>query len=179
MQLHATPLAGAYLIDITPVEDERGLFARTVCAETFARHGLVSQFVQQSVSWNPHQGTLRGLHFQAASHRETKLVRVTRGANFHVIADLRPASGTRGQVFAATLSAANRRQLYIPAGMAHGFQSLEPNTEVLYQMDTPYHGPSARGLRWDDPVLAIAWPPCPARRISAQDLAWPLFSSPL
>lgn len=176
MQLHATPLAGAFLIDITPMQDERGLFARTVCQETFARHGLTSHFVQQSVSWNPHAGTLRGLHFQAAPHQEIKLVRVTRGANFHVIVDLRAGSATHGQIFTTELSANNRRQLYVPAGMAHGFQSLEPDTEVLYQMDTPYHGPAASGLRWDDPALAIPWPPCATRLMSDNDLAWPRLS---
>jgi dTDP-4-dehydrorhamnose 3,5-epimerase len=179
MQLHATPLAGAFLIDITPVEDERGLFARTVCEDEFVRQGLVGHFVQQSISWNPRLGTLRGLHYQAAPHQEVKLVRVTRGAIFDVIVDLRPDSATCGQVFSTELSAANRRQLYIPAGMAHGFQSLVPDTELLYQMSTPFHPAAARGLRWDDPALAIAWPACAERIISARDRGLPLLADGL
>jgi dTDP-4-dehydrorhamnose 3,5-epimerase len=173
MRFHPTPLAGAFLIELSPVEDARGLFARTVCEETFARQGLAGHFVQQSISWNPHQGTLRGLHYQAAPHEEVKLVRVTRGAIFDVIVDLRADSASYGQVFSTELSAANRHQLYVPAGMAHGFQTLTPDTEVLYQMNTPFHPSAARGVRWDDAALAIAWPPCPRRLISDNDLAWP------
>lgn len=177
MQLHPTALAGAFLIELDPVEDERGLFARTVCVDTFLRHGLIGHFVQQSISWNPHQGTLRGLHYQVAPHQEVKLVRVTRGAIFDVIVDLRADSATCGQVFSTELSADNRRQLYIPAGMAHGFQSLAPDTEILYQMSTPFQPAAGRGLRWDDPSLAIAWPPCPTRLISDNDLAWPAYAA--
>lgn len=176
MRFSATPLAGAFLIDIDPVQDERGLFARTVCEEQFAAHGLGCRFVQQSVSWNPHAGTLRGLHFQIAPDAEIKLLRVTRGAVFDAIVDLRQDSATYGKAFHAELSAANRRQLYIPAGMAHGFQSLEPDTEVLYQMSAPFRPASARGLRWDDPALGIPWPDCALRTISDNDRAWPLLA---
>lgn len=176
MQFHETPLAGAFLIDITAVEDERGLFARTVCEDEFARHGLAGHFVQQSISWNPRQGTLRGMHYQAAPHQETKLVRVTRGAVFDVIVDLRRGSASFGQAFSTELSAHNRRQLYIPAGMAHGFQTLEADSELVYQMTTPFHAAAARGLRWDDPALAIAWPACNARLISARDRDLPLLA---
>lgn len=183
MRFTPTPLAGAFLIDIDPVQDERGLFARTVCEEQFAQHGLVGRFVQQSLSWNPHAGTVRGLHFQIAPDEEIKLVRVTRGAIFDAIVDLRPDSRTYGQAFHAELSAENRRQLYIPAGMAHGFQSLVADTEVLYQMSAPFCPASARGLRWDDPALAIPWPACAAeagaeaaRTISDNDRAWPTLA---
>jgi dTDP-4-dehydrorhamnose 3,5-epimerase len=175
MRFTPTPLAGAFLIDIEPVEDERGLFARTVCEEEFVRHGLVGRFVQQSVSWNRRAGTLRGLHFQIAPDEEIKLVRVTRGAIFDAIVDLRPASATYGAVFHTELSAANRRQLYIPAGMAHGFQSLEDDTEVLYQMSAPFRPASARGLAWDDPALAIPWPACAGRIVSERDRGLPLL----
>ncbi|NHZ92026.1 dTDP-4-dehydrorhamnose 3,5-epimerase [Massilia sp. CCM 8733] len=180
MRFTPTPLAGAFLIDIDPVEDARGLFARTVCEDEFARHGLVGRFVQQSVSWNPQAGTVRGLHFQIAPDQEIKLVRVTRGAIFDAIVDLRPDSATFGKAFHTELSAENRRQLYIPAGMAHGFQSLHPGTEVLYQMSTPFRPASARGLRWDDAALAIPWPACAAgtaRTISDNDRAWPLLAA--
>lgn len=175
MRFTPTPLAGAVLIDIDPVEDARGLFARTVCEDEFARHGLVGRFVQQSVSWNPHAGTLRGLHFQIAPDQEIKLVRVTRGAVFDAIVDLRPGSATYGKTFHTELSAENRRQLYIPGGMAHGFQSLHADTEVLYQMSAPFNSASARGLRWDDPALAIPWPACGERIMSARDRTLPLL----
>ncbi|UOD30850.1 dTDP-4-dehydrorhamnose 3,5-epimerase [Massilia violaceinigra] len=175
MRFTPTALAGAFIIDIDPAEDERGLFARTVCDDEFARHGLVSRFVQQSVSWNRHAGTMRGLHFQMAPHQEIKLVRVTRGAVFDAIVDLRPHSATFGKTFHTELSAANRRQLYIPAGMAHGFQSLQADTEVFYQMSAPFNPASARGLRWDDAALAIPWPACDARIMSARDAALPLL----
>jgi dTDP-4-dehydrorhamnose 3,5-epimerase len=179
MRFSATALAGAFLIDIDPVEDERGLFARTMCADDFAAHGLNASWVQQSVSWNRRAGTLRGLHFQCAPDAEIKLVRVTRGAIFDVIVDLRPGSASYGKTFHTELSAANRRQMYIPAGMAHGFQSLTDDTEVLYQMSAPFRAASARGLRWDDAALAIPWPACAAgaaRTISDNDRAWPLLA---
>ncbi|NHZ62801.1 dTDP-4-dehydrorhamnose 3,5-epimerase [Massilia genomosp. 1] len=175
MRLTPTALAGAFLIDIDPVEDERGLFARTVCEEEFAQHGLAGRFVQQSVSWNPRAGTLRGLHFQIAPDEEIKLVRVTRGALFDVIVDLRPGSSTYGKAFHTELSAENRRQLYIPTGMAHGFQSLQADTEVLYQMSAPFNPASARGLRWDDAALDIPWPACSERIMSARDRTLPLL----
>ena len=177
MIFHTTALTGAWLIDIEPRSDERGLFARTVCHDEFARHGLTAEFVQQSVSWNPQQGTLRGLHFQLSPYQEVKLVRVTRGAIFDVIVDLRPNSATFGQSCCVELSAQNRQQLYIPAGMAHGFQSLVPETEILYQMNRPFHAASARGLRWNDPRLAIAWPTCSTRIVSQQDNALPGFDT--
>jgi dTDP-4-dehydrorhamnose 3,5-epimerase len=153
-----TPLAGAYAIEIEPNADERGFFARTMCREEFARYGLNAAFVQQSVSWNPRAGTLRGLHYQAAPHQEDKLVRVTRGAIFDVIVDIRRESPTYGQWFGIALSAQNHRQLYIPKGFAHGFQTTAPETEALYQMTAPFHPRASRGIRWDDPMLAIGWP---------------------
>lgn len=177
MIFHPTALEGSYIIDIEAHSDERGLFARTVCQDEFSRHGLAAHFVQQSVSWNPRQGTLRGLHFQLPPYQEVKLVRVTRGAIFDVIVDLRPHSATFGQTCSVELSAQNRRQLYIPEGMAHGFQSLLPETEILYQMNRPFHLASARGLRWDDPRLAIAWPNCATRLVSRQDNALPDFGT--
>lgn len=177
MIFSATALPGVHLIDIEPRGDERGFFARTVCREEFAAHGLQADFVQQSVSWNPQAGTLRGLHYQAAPHAEHKLVRVTRGAIFDVVVDLRADSPARGQWFAVELSAGNRRQLYIPPGVAHGFQTLLPDSEVFYEMSVPYHAGAARGLRWDDPTVGIRWPACAARLISAQDQALPAYAA--
>jgi dTDP-4-dehydrorhamnose 3,5-epimerase len=173
------PLAGAHVIDIEPLADERGFFARNLCLDEFLRHGINARMVQQSVSWNPRRGTLRGLHFQSEPHAEDKLVRVTQGAVFDVIVDLRMDSSTRGQWFGIELSAQNHKQLYIPRGMAHGFQTLEDNTEVFYQMTVPYQPGAARGLRWDDPALAIPWPLAElartGERISERDLQWPLL----
>jgi dTDP-4-dehydrorhamnose 3,5-epimerase len=179
LKFTATALPGAFVIDLDRHEDERGFFARTICAEEFARHGLNGQFVQHSVSWNPRVGTLRGMHFQAAPHEEEKLVRVTRGAIFDVILDLRRDSPTFGRWHGVELSADNHRQLYIPRGVAHGFQTLQPDTEVLYAMTIPFHGASARGLRWDDPQLGINWPACTAhegRLISDKDRNLPTLA---
>jgi dTDP-4-dehydrorhamnose 3,5-epimerase len=171
----ATPIPGVFIIDIAPHQDERGFFARTVCMEEFAQHGLDGHFVQQSLSWNPNAGTLRGLHYQAAPHEEAKLVRVTRGILFDVIADLRQGSAFFGQWFSIELSADNRRQLYIPAGVAHGFQTLLPNTEILYEMTVPFHAEACCGVRWDDPVLGIVWPEFNHRIISEKDRALPIL----
>lgn len=167
MKFAPSPLDGVWVIDIEPREDARGLFARTVCRDEFARHGLDASFVQQSVSWNPRKGTLRGLHYQTPPHGEDKLVRVTRGAIFDVAADIRPGSPTCGKWFGVELSAENRRQFYIPKGCAHGFLTLQPDTEILYEMTAPFHAEAARGIRWDDPTLAIDWP----LRVMADDPA--------
>lgn len=176
MKFIPTPLAGAFVIEMEAVEDDRGFFARTVCTEQFALHGLKAGFVQQSVSFNTKTGTLRGLHFQAAPHEEEKLVRVTAGAIFDVIVDLRRDSPTWGQWFGVELTAANHRQLYIPRGVAHGFQTLCAATEVLYEMTVPFAPQSARGIRWDDPRIGIAWPACDDRTISAKDRSLPDLS---
>lgn len=175
MRFTPTPLPGAFLIDIEPIEDERGFFARTLCEEEFSRNGLNPRFIQQSVSWNPHPGTLRGLHYQAVPHEEEKLVRATRGAVFDVIVDLRQDSPTFRRWFGTELSADNRRQIYIPCGMAHGFQTLVPDTEMSYAMTAPFHRDAARGLRWDDPSLGVQWPHCGNRLISDKDRALPLL----
>lgn len=176
MKFTPTPLPGAFVIDIEPHADERGFFARTVCNEEFVARGLQASFVQHSVSWNPRSGTLRGMHYQAAPHEEEKLVRVTRGAVFDVIVDLRRESPAFGRWFGIELSAENHRQLYIPRGMAHGFQTLLDGTEVFYAMTTPFHPAAARGLRWDDLELGIDWPDCSKRTISDKDRALPQFS---
>ncbi|MGB5878758.1 MAG: dTDP-4-dehydrorhamnose 3,5-epimerase [Thermoanaerobaculia bacterium] len=171
-----TPLAGAFVIDIEPHEDERGFFARTFCQEEFEAHGLDSTFVQSSVSFNRQRGTLRGMHFQAPPHEESKVVRCTAGAIYDVIVDLRPLSPTFVQWHAVTLSAENRTMFYIPGGFAHGFLTLEDNTEVLYQMSEFYYPDSARGVRWDDPAFGIEWPVEPTA-ISDRDQSYPDFAS--
>jgi dTDP-4-dehydrorhamnose 3,5-epimerase len=153
-----TKIDGIWTIDLEPIEDDRGWFARTHCAETFASHGLVSSFSQCSASYNRRRGTLRGLHFQAAPAEEAKLVRCVRGAIFDVAVDLRPGSPTYGHWVAEELTADNRRALLIPEGCAHGFQTLADDTELFYQISVPYVPALSVGVRWDDPDLAVAWP---------------------
>lgn len=162
MILSETPLAGAFLLDIERFEDERGFFARTFCGDELRAHGLESNVAQCSVSFNHARGTLRGLHYQDAPHEEVKIVRCTRGAIWDVIVDLRRESGTYRRWTAVELTADNRRALYIPRGMAHGFITLSDDTEVFYMMANPYVAGAARGLRWDDPAFAIDWPIAPS-----------------
>lgn len=172
-----TPLAGACVIDIEPVSDARGLFARTVCTEQFQQHSLSAGFVQQSLAYNLQAGTLRGLHYQQAPYREDKLIRVTQGAAFDVVVDLRRESATFGRWFGLELSAENRRQLFVPAGFAHGYQTLLPKTELLYAMTAPFHRDAGRGIRWDDPQVAVAWPPADVRVLSDADRNLPFLSA--
>jgi len=153
-----TPLPGAFVIDLELTSDERGFFARSFCRDEFLRHNLNSEVAQCSVSFNHLKGTLRGLHYQAKPHEETKLVRCTAGAMYDVIVDIRPASPTFRRWFATELTAHNHRMLYAPEGLAHGFQTLVDHTEVFYQISMPYHPESAKGIRWDDPSFGIEWP---------------------
>ncbi len=172
-----TPLAIAEVWLVQPERraDARGHFARTFCAAEFAAHGLPVAFPQCNLSFNRHRGTLRGLHWQDDPYQEGKLVRCTRGAVFDVAVDLRPGSATRGHWVSATLSAEDGDALYVPPGFAHGFQALEDGAEVFYQMTEPYRDGLARGLRWNDPALAIAWPLADPI-LSERDAALPLLS---
>ncbi|MEA2491610.1 MAG: dTDP-4-dehydrorhamnose 3,5-epimerase [Acidobacteriota bacterium] len=165
-------IGGAYVIDPERLEDERGFFARTYCEADFLAHGLSPVAAQCNISFNAKRATLRGMHYQAAPHEETKLVRCTMGAIYDVIVDLRPGP-TLHRWEAVELSAQNRRMLYIPEGVAHGFITLEDATEVFYQMATAYTAEAARGVRWNDPAFAITWPLAP-EVISARDAAYPL-----
>jgi dTDP-4-dehydrorhamnose 3,5-epimerase len=169
------PLRGAFVIEIEPREDERGFFARTFCSQEFAAHGLETRISQCSISSNARRGTLRGMHWQADPNGEEKLVRCTRGALYDVIVDLRRDSPARGRWAALELSQDNHRMLYIPKGFAHGFQTLEDNTEVFYQISVAYQPDAARGIRWDDPTIAIDWPDVSERIISERDRNLPLF----
>lgn len=171
------PLQGAYLIDMTPMEDERGYFARTFCAEEFAAHGLGAVVSQCNVSFNRRRGTLRGMHFQAPPHDEQKLVRCVAGAVYDVIVDIRGDSPTRHHWFGVELTASNRRSLYIPRGFAHGFITLADATEMLYSMSVPHVPEAARGLRWNDPALGIRWPLAPVV-MSMRDAEYPLLAEP-
>jgi len=172
MKFVPLPLAGSYLIEIEPRGDERGFLARTFCAREFGALGLETGFVQCNMTMSPLKGTVRGMHWQSAPHAEAKLLRCTAGAIYDVIVDLRPGSATRGMWHATELSARNRRLLYIPKGFAHGLQTLEPDTELFYQMSAYYEPQSKRGLRWDDPTLAIPWPLTDAK-VGDEDRALP------
>jgi dTDP-4-dehydrorhamnose 3,5-epimerase len=168
----ATPIAGAFVIEPEVVEDERGFFARTWCQREFEAHDLCPRLVQCSISFNHRKGTLRGMHYQVPPHAEVKLVRCTQGAIYDVIADHRMESPTFRQWYAVELSARNRHMLYIAEGLAHGFQTLEDETEVFYQMSEFHDAGAARGIRWDDPALSIRWPLVPSA-MSAKDRSYP------
>jgi dTDP-4-dehydrorhamnose 3,5-epimerase len=177
MTFEALSLAGAFRIVPEPIEDARGFFARTWCRREFAAHGLATDFVQCSVSFNRRAATLRGMHFQRAPYPECKLVRCTAGAIFDVIVDLRAESSSYLKWVSVELSAENRVALYVPAGCAHGFQTLADHTEVSYQISEYHHEEAAGGVRWNDPLFAIDWPPTTADRvISARDASYPDFT---
>ena len=174
MKFTPTALPGAYLVEIEPLVDERGFFARSWCRREFAEHGLNADLVQCNISYNRAEGTLRGMHYQAAPHEEVKVVRCTRGAIYDVLVDLRPDSPTYRSWTACELTASNRCMLYVPAGLAHGFQTLQDDSEVFYQMSAFYHPPSARGVRWNDPAFDIQWPRSEPI-VSPKDAAYPDF----
>ena len=171
MKFMELPLKGAFIIEPEPIGDTRGFFARTFCANSFKEHGLTADIAQCNISQNLKKGTLRGLHYQAKPHEEDKLVRVTRGALFDVIVDLRKDSSTFLKWVGVELTANNRKMIFIPKGFAHGFQTLEDNTEVFYQMSNFYNPEASRGLAWDHPKLAIQWPSGP-RIISEKDQSY-------
>ena len=171
-----TKLPGSFLIEPESLTDERGFFARTWCQREFAAHGLEPRLAQCSVSLNLRRGTLRGMHYQARPCTEVKLVRCTQGALYDVILDLRPGSATFQHWVAFELDARNHRLLYIPAGCAHGFQTLQDETEVFYQISEFYAPERARGARWNDPAFHIEWPLADPI-LSARDRAWPDFEA--
>jgi dTDP-4-dehydrorhamnose 3,5-epimerase len=174
MRFFQTPLPGAWVIELDLLGDERGWFARTFDAEEFEAHGLNPAVVQCNASFNARCGTLRGMHYQAEPYGESKLVRSVRGAIFDVAVDLRADSPTRRRWHAVELSAENGCAFYIPAGLAHGFQTITDDCEVLYQMGHRYVPEGARGVRWDDPAFAIEWPAAHGGRIiSEKDRAYP------
>ena len=158
MNFVPTSLPGAFIIQIDPRRDDRGFFARTWCRREFAEMGLATDLVQCSISYNRRRGTLRGMHWQAAPHSEAKIVRCTRGAIWDAIIDMRPDSPTYTQHVGVELTAASGRSIYVPEGFAHGFVTLEDDTEVFYQMSEYYEPSAARGVRWNDAAFGIAWP---------------------
>jgi dTDP-4-dehydrorhamnose 3,5-epimerase len=174
MRFIRTPLPGAWVIELDLLGDERGWFARTFDADEFEAHGLNPAVVQCSASFNARRDTVRGIHYQAEPHGESKLVRCVRGAIFDVAVDPRPDSPTYRGWHAVELSAENGCAFYIPAGLAHGFQTLSDDSEVLYQMGHRWVPEAARGVRWDDPAIGIEWPDTHGERIiSEKDRAYP------
>jgi dTDP-4-dehydrorhamnose 3,5-epimerase len=169
-----TDLSGVFEIQIEPKADERGFFARTWCQNEFAEKDLDPHLVQCSLSYNARKGTLRGMHFQTAPHAETKLVRCSNGAIYDVVLDLRRDSKTYCRWIGVALTADKRNALYIPKGCAHGFLTMEDDSEIFYQMSDFYHAVSARGVRWDDPAFGIIWP-AKIETISARDASYPDF----
>ncbi|NLX05308.1 MAG: dTDP-4-dehydrorhamnose 3,5-epimerase [Phycisphaerae bacterium] len=175
MKFIETNFQGLFIIEIEPHADTRGCFARVWCQDEFRRHGLETRVVQCNLAYNHRRGTLRGMHFQAPPHEEIKIVRCVRGAVYDVAVDLRPSSRTYLQWLAVELTADNRRCLYLPAGFAHGYQTIVDEAEIFYQVSEAYHPQAERGVRWDDPIFSIHWPTVGHRIISEKDLAWPDF----
>jgi dTDP-4-dehydrorhamnose 3,5-epimerase len=175
MRFSQTELRGAWLIEPVPARDERGFFARTFCVHEFADHGLTTRFVQHNTSYSVARETLRGMHFQRAPHAEVKVVSCLKGAIWDVIIDLRPESPTYCEWQGFELTADNYRQLYVPEGFAHGFQTLCADSEVGYLISAFYAPAAASGVRHDDPAFAIDWP-LPVSVISEKDKSWPDFS---
>lgn len=169
-------LRGVFLIEPEPSADERGFFARVVDRGEFEKRGLKWRFPECSISFTPQKGTLRGMHYQLPPYEEAKLIRCTRGAIYDVVVDMRADSPTYCQWAAVELNPDNRSLLYIPEGLAHGFQTLSDNTEVSYQISAPHVPRAARGVRWDDPSFAIEWPQAADRIMSERDRGWPLVT---
>ncbi|WP_131745327.1 dTDP-4-dehydrorhamnose 3,5-epimerase family protein [Frankia sp. Cppng1_Ct_nod] len=167
--------AGVFVVDVEPITDDRGLFARTFCEREFTAAGLTPTVAQCSVAFNHTAGTIRGMHWADRPVRETKLVRCTRGAILDVVVDVRPGSATYLRHIAVELTADNRRALFIPAGVAHGYQTLLDASEATYQMNVPFEPGHDRGVRYDDPRLGIRWP-LPVTVVSGRDRAWPLLT---
>ncbi len=176
MKFVEVKLPGVFVVELERETDARGFFARSWCQKEFQARGFNSNLVQCNISFNRKKGTLRGLHYQAGSDAEVKLVRCTRGKVYDVVVDIRPDSATFKKWCAVELAADKHTMLYIPAGFAHGFQTLEDETEVFYQMSNFYKPDSARGLRWNDPAFGIRWP-IPNPVLSAKDQSYKDFNS--
>ena len=176
--MHYTPsrIAGAWIMDISPIHDARGFFAMTWLPDELRAHGMNPALAQCNIAFNTRRGTLRGLHFQQAPHAQAKIVRCTRGSLFDVIVDLRADSPTFRQWDAVELTADSRRMLYMPEGIAHGYLTLDDDTEAYYHASSPWVREAESGVRWDDPAFNIQWPFTPTI-ISEKDQSWPLLAS--
>ena len=178
MLFHETEISGAYVIELERRVDPRGFFARAFCAREFESHNLATNFVQMNISCSSKKGTLRGLHYQTGLASETKVIRCIRGAIYDVIVDLRPGSPTYLRHASVTLTADNGKAFYVPKMFAHAYQALADDVEVLYQVDAFYSAEHERGLRYDDPALAIPWPET-VTVVSEKDRSWPLLHAAL
>jgi dTDP-4-dehydrorhamnose 3,5-epimerase len=167
-----TPLAGAYIVRLQPIEDDRGFFARTFCEREFAAKDLAIRMVQANTALTRRAGTIRGLHYQAPPHSEAKLVRCIRGAVYDVMADVRPDSPTFRSWFGVNLTEENRTMVYVPEGMAHGYLALADESELFYQVSTFYTPGAEQGIRWNDPAFGIEWPQVNELIISEKDRSW-------
>jgi dTDP-4-dehydrorhamnose 3,5-epimerase len=170
-----TKLKGAFIIELEPIRDERGFFARSFCQREFKEHGIDTIFVQCNISFNRKKGTLRGMHYQIAPYEEAKFIRCSMGTIYDVIIDIHPNSDTYKQWVSVELTHKNRKMIYIPKGFAHGFLTLVDNTEVFYQMSEFYCPDHVRGFRWDDPAFGIEWP-SDVQVISDRDRCYPDFN---
>jgi dTDP-4-dehydrorhamnose 3,5-epimerase len=177
MRFTETAIPGVIIVEIEPHSDERGFFARSWCEREAGLHGLSLETVQCNISFNHRKGTLRGMHYQVAPFEETKLVRCTAGSLYDVAVDIRADSPTFGRHVGVELTAGNRRMLYIPRGCAHGFLTLDDDTEVSYQMSSVYSPDHARGFRWNDPLFGVHWA-APIDVISDRDRTYPDFAPP-
>jgi dTDP-4-dehydrorhamnose 3,5-epimerase len=175
MRFHETKIPGVFQIQLESSVDDRGFFARSWCRKEFQSHGLKDQLAQCSVSFSKRKGTLRGMHYQADPFPETKVVSCTRGAVYDVVIDLRRASPAYRHWIGVHLTAADRNMIYVPEGCAHGFMTLEDETEVFYQISEFYYPELARGVRWDDPAFEVSWP-LPVEVISDRDRSYPDFA---
>lgn len=176
MNFTETKVNGVYVLDPKRYDDERGFFAPAFSSREFERRGIEAQFVESNISYSLRRGTLRGMHYQASPHGQAKLVRCTRGRVFDVAVDLRPQSPSFRQWIGVELTAENRRAVYIPGDCAHGFQTLEDDSEVFYMVSTPYEAASGRGFRWDDPAFSIEWPNVDKRVLIQRDQDYPNFN---
>lgn len=174
MKFIATPIAGAFVVELEPRTDDRGSFARAYCKREFAAAGIEFDIVQCNLARTHHAGVVRGLHYQLPPEDDSKLVRCVAGGVLDAIVDMRANSPTRGKVFWHELNARNRLALFVPGGVAHGYQSLLDGTEFLYMTDRYYQGGLEKGVRFDDPALGVPWP-LPARDVADRDRAWPLL----
>jgi len=176
MKFEKTEVAGVVVIELEKIQDARGYFSRTFCRREFETHGLATSLVQANTALSRHKGTLRGMHYQAAPYGEAKLVRCIRGAIFDAVVDLRPASPTYCRWFGVELTEDNGRMLYFPEGFAHGYQTLQDDSELSYMVSQFYTPEAEKGVRWNDPRFNIAWPIVDGVLLSEKDRQWPDFT---
>lgn len=175
MDFSPVEVEGAFIVELSPFSDDRGFFARAYCEKEFMDHGINVHMVQANMSYNRQRGILRGLHWQVSPHEEAKFVRCIKGSIFDVVVDVRPKSPTYKQWSGVELTSANRKALFIPGGCAHGYQVLDDDTEILYQVSAPYVQAAERGARWNDPAFGIEWPITEGMILSSKDKGWDDF----